>query len=214
MHEIGAFEAKNKLSALLERMERGEEILITRRGKPVAKLVPAVTTPSRALALEAANHILERSQSVTLGGLKLKDLIAGCARPQAGSVSHCSGYEPNASAPSSPRFGSTLARRVAFQRFLDTFRFDADLDPGALLLQDHRRARVAVAPAAVQRLGELGERQIGDPHRHIEVAAELGGEAHVLVGETQRRGGGLVLAGQELIDQPIEGAASAAGAVT
>ena len=75
MHEIGAFEAKNKLSALLERVERGEEILITRRGKPVAKLVPAATTPSRTLALEAANRILERSQSVTLGGLKLKDLI-------------------------------------------------------------------------------------------------------------------------------------------
>ena len=76
MREVGAFEAKNKLSALLERVERGEEILITRHGKPVAKLVPAVTTPNRALALQAANRILERSQSVTLGGLKIKDLIA------------------------------------------------------------------------------------------------------------------------------------------
>ena len=76
MYEIGAFEAKNRLSALLERVERGEEILITRRGKPVAKLVPAVTTPDRAAAREAANRILERSQSVTLGGLKIKDLIA------------------------------------------------------------------------------------------------------------------------------------------
>jgi prevent-host-death family protein len=32
MAEIGAFEAKNTLSALLDRVERGEEILITRRG--------------------------------------------------------------------------------------------------------------------------------------------------------------------------------------
>ena len=40
MSEIGAFEAKNKLSALLDRAERGEEIVITRRGRPVAKLVP------------------------------------------------------------------------------------------------------------------------------------------------------------------------------
>lgn len=41
MREIGAFEAKNRLGALLDRVERGEEIVITRRGKAVAKLVPA-----------------------------------------------------------------------------------------------------------------------------------------------------------------------------
>lgn len=40
MTEIGAFEAKNKLSALLERVARGDEIVITRRGRPIAKLVP------------------------------------------------------------------------------------------------------------------------------------------------------------------------------
>ena len=41
MREIGAFEAKNRLGALLDRVENGEEIVITRRGKPVAKLGPA-----------------------------------------------------------------------------------------------------------------------------------------------------------------------------
>ena len=76
MDEIGAFEAKNKLSALLERVERGEEILITRRGKPVAKLVPAVPRPDRVAAHEAARRILERSRSVMLGELKIEDLIA------------------------------------------------------------------------------------------------------------------------------------------
>jgi prevent-host-death family protein len=76
MYEIGAFEAKNKLSALLERVERGEEILITRRGKPVAKLVPAVSPPNRIAALEAADRILERSRSATLGGLSIKELVA------------------------------------------------------------------------------------------------------------------------------------------
>lgn len=40
MTEIGAFEAKNKLSALLDRVARGDEVVITRRGRPVAKLVP------------------------------------------------------------------------------------------------------------------------------------------------------------------------------
>ncbi len=40
MREVGAFEAKTHLSALLESVESGEHITITRRGKPVAKLVP------------------------------------------------------------------------------------------------------------------------------------------------------------------------------
>lgn len=38
--EIGAFEAKNTLGALLDRVEKGEEIVITRRGKPVTWLAP------------------------------------------------------------------------------------------------------------------------------------------------------------------------------
>ena len=47
MDEIGAFDAKNKLSALLDQVERGEEIVITRRGKPVAKLVPVSADTNR-----------------------------------------------------------------------------------------------------------------------------------------------------------------------
>lgn len=39
MRSVGTFEAKNKLSELLDAVERGEEIEITRRGKPVARLV-------------------------------------------------------------------------------------------------------------------------------------------------------------------------------
>ena len=41
--EIGAFEAKNKLGMLLDRVEYGEEITITRHGKPIARLVPNAT---------------------------------------------------------------------------------------------------------------------------------------------------------------------------
>ena len=41
MATVGAFEAKTHFSRLLERVEGGEEIVITRRGKTVAKLVPA-----------------------------------------------------------------------------------------------------------------------------------------------------------------------------
>jgi len=40
MESIGLFEAKARLSALLERVARGEEITITKHGHPVARLVP------------------------------------------------------------------------------------------------------------------------------------------------------------------------------
>ena len=38
--EVGAFEAKTNLSKLLERVRAGERITITKRGEPVAVLVP------------------------------------------------------------------------------------------------------------------------------------------------------------------------------
>ena len=39
--EVGAFEAKNRLSELLRAAEAGRSIVITRRGRPVARLIPA-----------------------------------------------------------------------------------------------------------------------------------------------------------------------------
>jgi prevent-host-death family protein len=47
MREIGAFEAKNKLGTLLDWVEQGEEVVITRRGKAVARLVPSPTFATR-----------------------------------------------------------------------------------------------------------------------------------------------------------------------
>jgi prevent-host-death family protein len=41
MISVGAFEAKTHLSSLLDRVERGEDVIITRHGKAVARLVPA-----------------------------------------------------------------------------------------------------------------------------------------------------------------------------
>jgi prevent-host-death family protein len=75
MREIGAFEAKNRLSALLSWVEHGEEILITRHGKAVARLVPSEPTFDRAKAHQAARGLLEASRGVTLGGIKIKELV-------------------------------------------------------------------------------------------------------------------------------------------
>ena len=75
MREVSAFEAKNWLGALLDRVERGEEIVIIRRGKPIAKLVPANAAFDRAKARRAVAGLIEASRGITLGGLKIKDLI-------------------------------------------------------------------------------------------------------------------------------------------
>jgi prevent-host-death family protein len=45
--EIGAFEAKTRLSELLDRVARGQVYRITKRGKPVAELRPVVPSGAR-----------------------------------------------------------------------------------------------------------------------------------------------------------------------
>jgi prevent-host-death family protein len=46
METVGAYEAKTHLPKLLDRVARGEEIRITRNGRPVARLVPETTEES------------------------------------------------------------------------------------------------------------------------------------------------------------------------
>jgi len=64
--EIGAYEAKTHLPALLERVARGERFTITRHGRPIARLVPIDRTgPDRRreaverLKLFAERHTLD-----------------------------------------------------------------------------------------------------------------------------------------------------------
>ncbi len=75
MREVGSFEAKNKLSALLDQVEQGAEILITRRGKAVAKLIPAEPGFDREKAKRAIDGLLKASKGLSLRGLKIKDLV-------------------------------------------------------------------------------------------------------------------------------------------
>jgi len=46
MKSIGIYEAKSRLSELVERAEAGYEVVITRRGRPVVKLVRAKPEPA------------------------------------------------------------------------------------------------------------------------------------------------------------------------
>src|SRR5439155_1477756 len=47
--EVGVHEAKTALSKLLRRVAAGEEVVITRSGRPVARLVPVASTGAREL---------------------------------------------------------------------------------------------------------------------------------------------------------------------
>jgi prevent-host-death family protein len=70
---VGAFEAKTHLSALLERVSRGEEVVITKHGRPVARLVPA-SVVDRAQVDRAITRLKALRAGCTLGGLDWKDL--------------------------------------------------------------------------------------------------------------------------------------------
>lgn len=74
MRHFGTFEAKNKLSELLDLVEAGEEITITRNGKPVARLVRAASHDVEQARQAAAALRAIRSQARS-GPESLKDLV-------------------------------------------------------------------------------------------------------------------------------------------
>ncbi len=55
---VGAFDAKTRFGDLLDRVERGEVIVITRHGHPVARLVPFDDAIDRERARAAAERLL------------------------------------------------------------------------------------------------------------------------------------------------------------
>jgi prevent-host-death family protein len=68
MVEIGAFEAKNTLGSLLDRVENGEEIVITRHGRRVARLVPNnVDSEQQQKAWAALERIRARAKELKPG---------------------------------------------------------------------------------------------------------------------------------------------------
>lgn len=59
MPVYGAFEAKNKLSELLDRASRGEEVVISRRGKPEVRIVPITEDSTAQKNAERASSAIE-----------------------------------------------------------------------------------------------------------------------------------------------------------
>ena len=74
MKTVGAFEAKTHLSRLLDKVEKGEKITITRHGAPVAQLVP-VPSGERPDVGEIIKQLLAFSKGKRLGGLSLREMI-------------------------------------------------------------------------------------------------------------------------------------------
>jgi len=72
---VGAYEAKTRFSELLEKVEGGGEITVTKHGIPVAKLVPIKKELSAEQRAEAISRIRKLRVGLSLGGLRIKDLI-------------------------------------------------------------------------------------------------------------------------------------------
>ena len=71
--EIGTYEAKTHLPALLERVQRGEQITITKHGRPIARLVP-VAKPDIERRRAAIEKLKEFAKGHTLD-VPVKQLI-------------------------------------------------------------------------------------------------------------------------------------------
>lgn len=74
MRTVGLFEAKQKLSELVDRASRGEQIGITRRGKLAALITPAREKVSLQQIFDDIDRIRLQAKPLPKG-MKVKDLI-------------------------------------------------------------------------------------------------------------------------------------------
>jgi prevent-host-death family protein len=74
MKTVGAYEAKTHLPRLLEEVEGGEEITITKRGRAVAKLVP-VTEHEPMTTEQVLDALREFRRGKMLDGVTIRELI-------------------------------------------------------------------------------------------------------------------------------------------
>jgi prevent-host-death family protein len=73
---VGVHEAKTHLSRLLDRVVAGEEVVITRRGDEVARLVPARTLSVRRLGVDRGRFTVPEDFDAPLPD----DVLAGFER--------------------------------------------------------------------------------------------------------------------------------------
>ena len=74
MLRVGAYEAKTRLSQLIDEAAKGEEIIITKHGVPVAALIP-VAGPRQKDPQAAIAAIKDFRRGRRLAGLSLREMI-------------------------------------------------------------------------------------------------------------------------------------------
>jgi prevent-host-death family protein len=75
MKSVGSYEAKTHLPRLLSRVEKGETITITKRGKPIAVLSPAAEQTTRDVkALIAEFRAYSKRRGQNLGALTPREI--------------------------------------------------------------------------------------------------------------------------------------------
>lgn len=74
MESVGSYEAKTHLPALLERVALGEEIVITKHGVPIARLVPVEQFRRRDVRA-VIQELKKFRRGHTLEGLEVREMI-------------------------------------------------------------------------------------------------------------------------------------------
>jgi prevent-host-death family protein len=75
MKSVGSYEAKTHLPRLLSQVEKGETITITKRGKPIARIVPADDQPTRDVTSVIREfRAYSQKQARTIGKLSIKEI--------------------------------------------------------------------------------------------------------------------------------------------
>ncbi|HEX9277017.1 MAG TPA: type II toxin-antitoxin system prevent-host-death family antitoxin [Casimicrobiaceae bacterium] len=74
MERIGICDARARLSELIERVESGEEVVLTRHGEPVARLVPE-KPPRRRSRVAAVTRIRALARKLNIRDVAVRKLI-------------------------------------------------------------------------------------------------------------------------------------------
>jgi len=72
--EVGAYEAKTHLPSLLERVQHGERVTITKHGIPVAMLVPVVQVIKPDIHA-VIDELKTFAKGHTTGGISIREMI-------------------------------------------------------------------------------------------------------------------------------------------
>lgn len=75
MPTVGAFQAKTHLAELLDRVESGEEVVITRHGQPIARLVPFEPARSPSEVRKLISEIRRGRTGRDLRGVTVRELL-------------------------------------------------------------------------------------------------------------------------------------------